>query len=69
VTALRALDAELRRGSGGALSLDDVLRRLASERGAVTSERFRQVVDAVGGRSFGAFFRANVPLAKQPALP
>jgi hypothetical protein len=69
VTALRALDAELRRGSGGALSLDDVLRRLATERGAVTSERFRQVVDAVGGRSFGAFFRANVPLAKQPALP
>jgi hypothetical protein len=68
-TALHALDAELRRGSGGALSLDDVVRRLASERGRVTTERFRSTVDAVAGRSLGAFFRANVPLKKQPALP
>jgi hypothetical protein len=69
VGAMRALDAELRRGSEGALSLDDVLRRLARGRGAVTSDRFRQVVDEVAGRSLGAFFRANIPLARQPALP
>jgi len=69
VSALRALDAELQRGSEGALSLDDVVRRLARERGAVTTDRFRQVVDEVAGRSLGAFFRANFPLAKQPALP
>lgn len=69
VGVLHALDAELRRGSEGALSLDDVMRRLARERGAITSERFRKVVDEVAGRSLGAFFRANVPLAKQPALP
>ena len=51
------------------LSLDDVVRRLAAERGAVTTERFRSVVDAVAGRSLGAFFRAHIPLHKQPALP
>ena len=35
----------------------------------VTTERFRSVVDEVAGRSLGAFFRAHVPLHKQPALP
>jgi hypothetical protein len=68
-SVLDALDAELRRGSEERLSLDDVVRRLALERGAVTTERFRQVVDEVAGRSLGAFFRARVPLRKQPALP
>lgn len=67
--ALHALDAELRRGSEGRLSLDDVVRRLAREGGRVTSERFRQVVDEVAGRSLGAFFRAQIPLQKQPARP
>jgi len=69
VTALHALDEELRRGSGGALSLDDVVRRLAAERGEVTTDRFRRVADEVAGRSLGAFFRARIPLATQPALP
>ena len=67
--ALHELDLELRRGSEEKLSLDDVVRRLAAERGAVTTERFRSVVDAVAGRSLGAFFRAHIPLHKQPALP
>ena len=68
-TALHELDLELRRGSAEALSLDDVVRRLASERGRVTNERFRRSVDEVAGRSLGAFFRARIPLRKQPALP
>jgi hypothetical protein len=68
-SVLSALDAELRRGSENRVSLDDVVRRLAQERGSVTTERFRQVVDAVAGRSLGAFFRARVPLRRQPALP
>jgi hypothetical protein len=66
---LHALDLELRQGSEDRVALDDVVRHLASERGAVTTERFRAVVDHVAGRSLGAFFRARLPLAKQPALP
>jgi hypothetical protein len=68
-TALHDLDLELRRGSEGRISLDDVLRRLAAERGSVTTDHFRKVVDEVAGRSLGAFFRARIPLRKQPALP
>jgi hypothetical protein len=69
VAVLHALDAELQRGSEGRLSLDDVVRRLARERGRVTTERFRHVVDEVAGRSLGAFFRSQVPLQNQPARP
>jgi predicted metalloprotease with PDZ domain len=68
-TALHELDLELRRGSEGRLSLDDVVRRLAAARGAITTESFRRTVDEVAGRSLGAFFRSRIPLAKQPALP
>jgi hypothetical protein len=68
-SVLHELDLELQRGSEGKLSLDDVLRRLASERGRITTDRFRQVVDAVAGRSLGAFFRSRVPLKRQPPLP
>jgi hypothetical protein len=68
-TALHELDLELRRGSEGRLSLDDVVRRLAAERGAITTEGFRRTVDEVAGRSLGAFFRSRIPLGKQPALP
>jgi predicted metalloprotease with PDZ domain len=67
--ALHELDLELRRGSEERISLDDVVRRLAAERGPVTTERFRRVVDELAGRSLGAFFRSRVPLKKQPALP
>ncbi|HVH04965.1 MAG TPA: hypothetical protein VNE71_03065 [Myxococcota bacterium] len=66
---LHALDRELRRGSEERITLDDVVRRLAEERSAITTERFRTLVDQVAGRSLGAFFRARIPLAKQPALP
>jgi hypothetical protein len=66
---LHALDRELRRGSDERITLDDVVRRLAEERGTITTDRFRAVVDDVAGRSLGAFFRARIPLAKQPALP
>lgn len=69
VTALHALERELRAGSGGAIGLDHVVARLAGERGEITTERFRRLVDEVAGRSLGGFFRANVPLARQPALP
>jgi hypothetical protein len=69
VTALHALDGELRAGSQGRVSLDQVVARLAAERGELTTERFRRLVDEVAGRSLGAFFRAQIPLRAQPALP
>jgi hypothetical protein len=69
VTALYALDVELRRASEGRASLDAVVARLAGERGELTTERFRRLVDEVAGRTLGAFFRAQIPLREQPALP
>jgi hypothetical protein len=69
VTALHALDRELRTASQERVGLDHVVARLAAERGEVTTERFRRLVDEVAGRSLGAFFRAQVPLKAQPAMP
>ena len=69
VTALHALDRELRAASQDHVSLDRVVARLAAERGELTTERFRRLVDEVAGRSLGAFFRAHVPLKTQPAMP
>lgn len=69
VSALRALDLELRKLSNDAVGLDQVVARLAAERGELTTERFRRLVDEVAGRSLGAFFRASVPLKAQPAMP
>lgn len=69
VTALHALDGELRTSTQDRVTLDHVVARLATERGELTTERFRRLVDEVAGRSLGAFFRAQVPLKAQPALP
>jgi hypothetical protein len=69
VTALHALDGELRAATQGRVTLDHVVVRLSTERGELTTARFRQLVDEVAGRSLGAFFRAQVPLKAQPALP
>jgi hypothetical protein len=69
VSALHALDGELRTATQERVTLDQVVARLAAERGELTTERFRQLVDEVAGRSLGAFFRAQIPLKAQPALP
>jgi hypothetical protein len=58
VTALHALDGEIRRATGDKASLDDVVAQLAAVPGAVTLERFRSVVTAVAGRDLAAFFAA-----------
>ncbi len=58
VLALRALDAELREVSGGASSLDDVVRAL-HEGGpaAITTDRFRAVCEQVARRPLEDFFQ------------
>jgi predicted metalloprotease with PDZ domain len=57
------LDAEIRRATGGAKSLDDVMRlayeRWSGERG-YTPEELRAVVDEVAGTSFDGFFARYV---------
>ena len=68
MTVLHALDREIR-AAAGARDLDHVVARLAAERGELTTERFRRLVDEVAGRSLGAFSRTGPALREQPALP
>jgi hypothetical protein len=56
VGLLRELDQEIRTASGGARSLDDVVRQLAGSREAVSLARFRAVCEQVAGKPLGAFF-------------
>ncbi len=56
VVVMLEFDAAIRDASGGARSLDDVVRRLASVSGAITTERFRGVVTEVAGRDLGSIF-------------
>jgi len=57
VTVLNALDREIRDGSGGARSLDDVVRILFQQDGAVTTQRLRRIAEDLSGRDLGPFFR------------
>jgi predicted metalloprotease with PDZ domain len=56
VGLLRDLDAEIRAATGGARSLDDVVRELVGSREAVSLAHFRRVCERVTGRSLPAFF-------------
>jgi hypothetical protein len=56
VGLLRELDAELRRGSDDARSLDDVVRELVADPQAISLERFRSVSERVAGRDLSTFF-------------
>jgi hypothetical protein len=60
VTVLRALDREIREASGGARSLDDVVRILFQQDGEVTTERLRRIAEDLAGRDLGAFFRRQL---------
>ena len=66
VTVLHALDREIRDGSGGARSLDDVVRILFQQGGEVTTKRLRQIAEDLSGRDLRAFFRRQLGLAQQP---
>lgn len=60
VTVLHALDGEIREGSEGARSLDDVVRILFQQRGEVTTRRLRRIAEDLSGRKLRAFFRRQV---------
>ena len=63
VTVLHALDREIRDGSGGARSLDDVVRILFQQGGEVTSQRLRRIAEDLSGRDLGAVLPAPAGLA------
>ena len=60
VTVLHALDREIRDGSAGARSLDDVVRILFQQSGEVTTQRLRQIAQDLSGRDLAAFFRRQL---------
>jgi len=60
VTVLHALDREIRDASGGARSLDDVVRILFQQDGEVTSQRLRRIAEDLSGRDLGPFFRRQL---------
>jgi hypothetical protein len=49
VGVMRAIDAEIRKSSGGKRSLDDVARQLTNEGKPITTERFRELATAAAG--------------------
>lgn len=67
VVALRAADAEIRGATGGKASLDDVARKLASERGTVSLVRLQKAAQEVAGRPLRSLEREQ--LAKPIAVP
>jgi hypothetical protein len=56
VTLLRELDGEIRSATGGARSLDDVVRELVGSREAISLAHFRRVCERVTGRALPTFF-------------
>ena len=67
VLALRAADAEIRSVTAGKASLDDVARKLASERGTVSLVRLQKAAQEVAGRPLRSLERDQ--LSKQAAAP
>lgn len=60
VLAMRAADAEIRSASGGKASLDDVARKLASERGTVSLVRLQKAAQEVAGRPLHSLEREQL---------
>jgi hypothetical protein len=56
VGLLRELDGEIRAATGGARSLDDVVRELVNSSEAVSLDHFRSVCERVTGTELSAFF-------------
>lgn len=60
VLAMRAADAEIRSATGGKASLDDVARKLASERGTVSLVRLQKAAQEVAGRPLHSLEREQL---------
>jgi hypothetical protein len=67
VLALRAADAEIRSVTSGKASLDDVARKLASERGTVSLVRLQKAAQEVAGRPLRSLERDQ--LSKPASAP
>jgi hypothetical protein len=67
VMALRAADAEIRSATAGKASIDDVARKLASERGTVSLVRLQKAAQEVAGRPLRSLEREQ--LAKPVSAP
>lgn len=63
VVVLLEIDEAIRQATGGARDLDDVVRRLASQRDAITTAQFRAHVEEVAERELSAIFDRHVPEA------
>lgn len=60
VLAMRAADTEIRSATGGKASLDDVARKLASERGMVGLVRLQKAAQEVAGRPLHSLEREQL---------
>jgi predicted metalloprotease with PDZ domain len=67
VIALRAADTEIRTATAGKASIDDVARKLASERGTVSLVRLQKAAQEVAGRPVRSLEREQ--LAKPISAP
>jgi hypothetical protein len=61
VVVLREIGMQIEAATGGEASLDDVVRRLCAEGGAVSGERFRRIAEEVAGEQLPAFARRELP--------
>lgn len=66
VTVLHALDLEIRQLSGGAASLDGVVRRLAEQEGTIDTARLRAIAEQVAGTSLERFFARYLSSTARP---
>jgi predicted metalloprotease with PDZ domain len=71
VIVLRAADAEIRSATAGKASLDDVARKLASERGTVSLVRLQKAAQEVAGRPLKSLEREQLtkPIAGPVSAP
>lgn len=61
VVLLREIGEQIEVATDGEASLDDVVRRLCSERGVVSGERFRRIAEEVAGKRITVFARREFP--------
>lgn len=61
VVVLHQIDEEIEAATDGESSLDEVVKRLSTERGAISTERFRRIAEEVAGRQLPAFARHGIP--------
>ena len=61
VVLLREIDEQIEAATDGEASLDDVVKRLSSEHGVVTGERFRRIAEDVAGSRIAVFARREFP--------